>query len=157
MTTRTYGPGQGPAARPLTDTEADRILRAQSFGVLATVKRNGDPHLATLAYVWDPESRLLRFSSAEGRIKVTHLRRDPRATLHVQGDTVLSYALVEGLAEVSPPSLIPGDATGLELLAMSGGFPDPADETAFLARMAEDHRVVIRLKPTRLHGTALDA
>ncbi|GAB2854013.1 TIGR03618 family F420-dependent PPOX class oxidoreductase [Actinocorallia aurea] len=157
MSDTAYGPGQGPSARPLDGAEIGRVLHSQGIGVLATVKRDGHPHLATMAYVRDPETGIVRFSSAEGRIKVTHLRRDPRATLHVQGDSFLTYAVIEGTAEVSPPSLTPGDATGRELLAMTGGFPDPADEAAFLTQMAADHRVVIRLTLTRTAGTALDA
>ncbi|GAB2471571.1 PPOX class F420-dependent oxidoreductase [Streptosporangium sandarakinum] len=157
MSENDYGPGQGPGARPLTEDEVARILGEQRFGVLATVKRDGRPHLASMVFGWDPEERVIRISSAEGRIKVTHLRRDPRATLHAQGENVFSYAVAEGEAEVSEASAEPGDATGRELLAMAGGFDDPADETAFLEQMVKDRRVVIRLRVSRLYGTALDA
>ncbi|MGW0073578.1 TIGR03618 family F420-dependent PPOX class oxidoreductase, partial [Streptosporangium sandarakinum] len=119
--------------------------------------RDGRPHLASMVFGWDPEERVIRISSAEGRIKVTHLRRDPRATLHAQGENVFSYAVAEGEAEVSEASAEPGDTTGRELLAMAGGFDDPADETAFLEQMVKDRRVVIRLRVSRLYGTALDA
>jgi hypothetical protein len=87
---------------------------------------------------------------------VRHLRRDPRATLHVQGESVLSYAVAEGEARVSEPSARAGDPVGRELLAMAGGFDDPADETAFLEQMAKDRRVVISLSVSRLYGAALD-
>ncbi|GAA3424872.1 PPOX class F420-dependent oxidoreductase [Streptosporangium sandarakinum] len=157
MSENDYGPGQGPGARPLTEDEVARILGEQRFGVLATVKRDGRPHLASMVFGWDPEERVIRISSAEGRIKVTHLRHDPRATLHAQGENVFSYAVAEGEAEVSEASAEPGDATGRELLAMAGGFDDPADETAFLEQMVKDRRVVIRLRVSRLYGTALDA
>ncbi len=156
MSDSDYGPGQGPSARPLTDDEPARILGRQQFGVLATVKRDGHPHLASMVFTWDAEERIIRFSSAEGRIKVSHLRRDPRATLHAQGDSVLAYAVAEGEAQVSEPSTEPGDPTGRELLAMAGDFDNPADETAFLERMVKDRRVVIRLRVSRLYGIALD-
>jgi PPOX class probable F420-dependent enzyme len=151
-----YGPGQGPSARPLADEEVAQILGRQQFGVLATVKRDGHPHLASMVFGWDAEERVIRFSSAEGRVKVRHLRHDPRATLHVQGENVFSYAIAEGKAEVSEASAEPGDATGRELLAMVGGFDDPVDEAAFLEQMVKDRRVVISLKVSRLSGTALD-
>jgi PPOX class probable F420-dependent enzyme len=156
MSDSDYGPGQGPGARPLNEEEAARILGEQQFGVLATLKRDGHPHMAAMMFGWNAEERLIRFSSAEGRIKVRHLRRDPRATLHAQGENVFSYAIAEGEAEVSEASTEPGDATGRELLAMVGGFDDLADETAFLEQMAKDRRVVIRLRVSRLYGTALD-
>ncbi|GIE91200.1 pyridoxamine 5'-phosphate oxidase family protein [Actinoplanes regularis] len=156
MSDSDHGPGQGPSARPLTDQELVQILGKQQFGVLATVKRDGHPHLASMVFVWDAEERVIRFSSAEGRVKVTHLRRDPRATLHVQGDTVFAYAVAEGEAQVSEPSAEPGDPTGRELLAMIGGLDEAADEAAFLEQMTKDRRVVIRLRVARLYGTALD-
>ncbi|MFF0866054.1 PPOX class F420-dependent oxidoreductase [Nonomuraea sp. NPDC003560] len=157
MTEPSYGPGQGPGARPLTEDELLRILARQPFGVLATLKRDGRPHLASMALRWDAAGRVLRISSAEGRVKVRHLLADPRATVHLQGDDVLSYAVAEGRAEVSEPSLTPGDATGRELLEMAGGFPDPADEAAFLAEMARGRRLVIRIRVDHLYGIALDA
>ncbi|KAB2347916.1 TIGR03618 family F420-dependent PPOX class oxidoreductase [Actinomadura rudentiformis] len=152
-----YGPGQGPGARLLSEEEIDAILTRGQFGVLATVKRSGHPHLASMVYTWDAAARMIRISSAEGRIKVRHLERDPRAVLHVQGDTVLSYAVAEGQAEVSEVSTVAGDATSRELLAMTGGFADPADEAAFLEQVAKDRRVVLRLRVERVYGTALDA
>jgi hypothetical protein len=109
-----------------------------------------------MIFTWDADERVIRFSSAEGRIQVDHLRRDPRAALHVQGGDVFSYAVAEGEAQVSEPSAEPGDATGRELLAMVGGLNDAADETAFSQQMVKDRRVVIRLRVSRLYGTALD-
>jgi PPOX class probable F420-dependent enzyme len=152
-----YGPGQGPGARRLTEDEILKILATQPFGTLATLKRSGQPHLATMVINWNPEERIIRISSAEGRIKVKHLRNDPRATVQVQGENVFSYAVAEGEAEVSEVSETPGDAIGRELLAMTGGFDDAADEAAFLAQMVKDRRLVIRLRVDRLYGTALDA
>ena len=157
MSETTYGPGQGPSARALADEEVIQILGRQQFGVLATVKRNGHPHLASMVFTWDPDERIVRFSSAEGRMKVSHLRRDPRATLHVQGENVFSYAVAEGEAQVSQSSVEPGDATGRELLSMVGGLGDAAEETAFLEQMVKDRRVVIRLRVSRLYGAALDS
>ncbi|MEU8326595.1 hypothetical protein AB0C33_50230 [Nonomuraea sp. NPDC048881] len=40
---------------------------------------------------------------------------------------------------------------------MAGGFPDPADEAAFLAEMARGRRLVIRIRVDHLYGIALDA
>ncbi|MFC5831496.1 PPOX class F420-dependent oxidoreductase [Nonomuraea insulae] len=156
MTDHAYGPGQGPGARPLTEEEAAQILDEQSFGVLATLKRDGRPHLGSMAVNWNAGERMIRIASTQGRIKVRHLRNDPRATVHVQGDNVLTYAVAEGDAEVSEVSTTPGDATGRELLKMNGGFADPVDEAAFLDRMVKDQRLVIRLRVTRLYGIALD-
>ncbi|MFG3102887.1 TIGR03618 family F420-dependent PPOX class oxidoreductase [Streptomyces sp. NPDC048182] len=146
----------GPAPRVLTDPELDTLLRAEQFGVLASVRRTGHPHLATVLYRWDPAERVIRISSTRDRLKPRHLRADPHAALHVARD-VWTYAVAEGEAEVSEPTVEPGDAVGRELLAMAAAAGAPvADEAAFLAEAVAEQRVVLRLKVSRLYGTALD-
>ncbi|MBI0377346.1 PPOX class F420-dependent oxidoreductase, partial [Streptomyces albiflaviniger] len=56
----------------------------------------------------------------------------------------------------SEVTAVPGDAVGRELLSMTPGFADPHDETAFLEQLVADRRVVIRIRVSRLYGTALD-
>jgi PPOX class probable F420-dependent enzyme len=147
---------QGPAPRPLSDEALSDLLGKQQFGTLATNKRSGHPHLTTMVYSWEPESRSVRFSSTADRIKVKHLRRDPRAALHVSGGDVWSFAVAEGEAEASEVTTMPGDAVGRELLAMIPTEARPEDEQAFLEGLVAERRLVIRLKVDRLYGTALD-
>ncbi|WP_324789787.1 PPOX class F420-dependent oxidoreductase [Streptomyces sp. H51] len=147
---------QGPAPRPLSDEALSGLLAGQQFGTLATVRRSGHPHLTTMLYRWDPETRTVRFSTTADRVKVGHLRNNPRAALHVQGGDVWSFAVAEGEAEVSESTTAPGDAVGRELLEMIPRAAKPEDEGAFLEQMVAERRVVIRLKVGRLYGTALD-
>ncbi len=147
---------QRPAPRLLSDAALSDLLGAQQFGTLATVKRSGHPHLTTMLYSWDAESRTVRFSTTADRVKVKHLRREPHAALHVQGGDVWSFAVAEGDAEVSDVTTIPGDEVGRELLAMIPAGAEPEDEDAFLRQLVDERRVVIRLKVDRLYGTALD-
>ena len=147
---------KGPAPRVLSDEALSGLLSTQQFGTLATNKRSGHPHLTTMVYSWDPEARIVRFSTTADRIKVKQLRRDPRAALHVPGGDVWSFAVAEGEAEVSEVTTVPGDATGRELLALLPAFANPEDEEAFLAQLVAERRVIVRLKVTRLYGTALD-
>ena len=97
-----------PGPRPLSDEALSRLLASGRFGTLATVKRSGHPHLSTMGYAWDADARLLRFSTTADRVKVAHLRRDPHAALHVQGDDVRSFAVAEGEAELSDVRRSPG-------------------------------------------------
>ncbi|MGP4029575.1 pyridoxamine 5'-phosphate oxidase family protein [Actinomadura sp. 3N407] len=150
-----YGPGQGPGPEPITEDGLARLLGEQRFAVLATNKRNGHPHVSTVAYTWDPGERTVRISTTADRAKVRQLRNDPRAALHASGDDHMSFAVAEGTAELSGVTEAPGDATGRELLAMTPGFDDPADERAFFEQMVKDRRLVIRLHVTRLYGTVL--
>ncbi|MEH0663877.1 TIGR03618 family F420-dependent PPOX class oxidoreductase [Streptomyces stelliscabiei] len=147
---------QKPGPRPLSDEALSGLLGAQQFGTLATVKRDGHPHLTTMLYSWDPAARVVRFSTTADRVKVGHLRRDPRAALHVQGGDVWSFAVAEGEAEVFGTTTVPGDAVGRELLAMVPKSAEPEDEDAFLEQLVAERRVVVRLRVTRLYGTALD-
>ncbi|MER7758692.1 TIGR03618 family F420-dependent PPOX class oxidoreductase [Streptomyces sp. NPDC097619] len=147
---------QGPAPRILSDEALSTLLETQRFGTLATNKRSGHPHLTTMAYSWDPAERVIRFSTTADRVKVGHLGRDPRAAVHVPGGDVWSFAVAEGEAELSAVSTEPGDATGRELLAMIPDAARPEDTDAFLADQVAERRLVIRLKVSRLYGTALD-
>ncbi|MFI6940861.1 pyridoxamine 5'-phosphate oxidase family protein [Streptomyces sp. NPDC050418] len=149
-------PASGPAPRVLTDQELSDLLGSQQFSVLATVRRTGHPHLSTVLHNWDPVERIVRVSTTAGRLKVRQLLADPHAALHVSGPGNWSFAVAEGEAEVSAPSETPGDAVGRELLALTPGFSDPAEEQGFLEQLVDEQRVVIRLRVTRLYGTALD-
>jgi PPOX class probable F420-dependent enzyme len=146
----------GPAPRALTDEELSQLLDEQRFGVLASVKRSGHPHLSTVLHHWDAVERVLRISTTVDRLKVRQLRRDPHAALHVNGPDVWSFAVAEGEAEISEVTTSPGDEVGRELLSMTPGFEDPADEAAFLEQLVAERRVVIRIRVSRLYGTALD-
>lgn len=146
----------GPAPRVLTDQELSRILREQQFGVLAAVRGTGHPHLSTVLYRWNSEERVVRVSTTAGRLKTRMLSWNPHASLHVRGGDDWSFAVAEGEAEVSQETVVAGDAIGRELLSLTPGFDDPADEAAFLAQAVAEHRVVIRIRVSRLYGTALD-
>ncbi|MEU5637285.1 pyridoxamine 5'-phosphate oxidase family protein [Streptomyces rishiriensis] len=140
----------GPAPRPLSDETLSNLLGKQQFGTLATVKRS-HPHLTTMLYSWDSEARIVRFSTTADRIKVGHLRRDPRAALHVQGGDVWSFAVAEGEAEVSEITTVPGDAVGRELLGMTPQAATPEDEGAFLEQLVAERRDGVPAVP-RLPG-----
>lgn len=146
---------QRPGPRRLSEDELSRLLERRLFGTLATVRRSGHPHLTTMLYDWDPRARVVRFTTRADRAKVAHLRRDPRAALHVPGDDVWSFAVAEGEAEVSEPTTVPGDAVGRELLGIITRLEPPEDEAEFLAEQVAERRVVIRLRVDRLYGTGV--
>ena len=149
-------PGTGPGPRTLTDEELSTLLDGQQFGVLASVRRTGHPHLSTVIYNWNAAERVVRISTTADRLKVRQLRHDPHTALHVQGPDAMSFAVAEGEAEVTNTSTVPGDEVGRELLSLTAGFADPADERAFLEQMVTGRRMVIRIRVSRLYGTVLD-
>ncbi|NUU25428.1 MAG: PPOX class F420-dependent oxidoreductase [Streptomycetaceae bacterium] len=146
----------GPAPRKLTDDALSDFLAERRFGTLATVKRDGHPHLTTMLYHWDPDARIVRFSTTADRVKVRQIRNNPRAALHVSSDDHWQFAVAEGDAEVSDPTTTPGDEVGRELLAMLPEPMRPADPEQFFTQQVAENRVVIRLQVAKLYGTALD-
>lgn len=146
----------GPPPRTLSDDALSDLLAAHSFGTLATIKDSGHPHLTTMIYGWDPSARMVRFFTTADRAKVKHLQRNSRASLHVPGPDVWSFAVAEGDAEVSDIAREPGDAIGQEIWDMLPEQMRPDDQCAFFVSLVEERRVVIRLNVTRLYGAALD-
>ncbi|MFJ3582811.1 pyridoxamine 5'-phosphate oxidase family protein [Streptomyces sp. NPDC090127] len=124
----------GPAPRALTAQELSQLLRQQQFGVLASVRSSGHPHLSTVLYDWDAEERVVRVSSTADRLKVRQLRRNPHTSLHVSGPDIWSFAVAEGEAEIV----------------------DSADDAGPGEKPLPDRRVVILIRVSRLYGTALD-
>jgi PPOX class probable F420-dependent enzyme len=146
----------GPPPRVLADDALSALLGEQQFGVLATNKRSGHPHLTTMLYRWDPAARIVRFSTTADRVKVKQLRNDPRAALHVSAPDHWSFAVAEGEAEISAVTTTPGDATGKELLSMLPIDAQTGLGQAFFDQLVAERRLVIRLRVSRLYGTALD-
>ncbi|KAB8170909.1 PPOX class F420-dependent oxidoreductase [Streptomyces sp. 3MP-14] len=159
-----------PGPRPLTEAETSKLLAAGRFGVLASLRRTGGPHLSTVAYHWLPERGEILVSSTADRLKTRQLLADGRAALHVRGPDEWSFAVAEGTVEVLGPTLEAGDAAGREILARTAeaagaaGAPSTteADEAATLTELAElaelaaERRVLFVLKVGRRYGTALD-
>ncbi|TCC50984.1 PPOX class F420-dependent oxidoreductase [Kribbella capetownensis] len=131
----------------MTRTLADRI-GTHGLGVLVTLKRDGRPQLSNVTYVFDGER--IRVSLTDGRAKTTNLRRDPRASLYVDGPGGRSYVVLEGKAELSPVAADPHDAVVEDLIdyyrTASGEHPDWDDyrramigEKRLMFSMVVDH------------------
>jgi PPOX class probable F420-dependent enzyme len=138
-------------------TDALQFVRAHRQGVLATIRSNGRPQLSNIMYV-PAEGDTVRISITADRAKTANLRRDPRASLYVPGDTFWQYLVVEAAAELSPVAADPHDAT-VDLLveyyrAGSGEHPD-WDE--YRAAMVSDGRLVLTLRPERAYGMVVPA
>ena len=129
------------------------LLNTEHRGVLVTIKRDGGPALSNVDYTYDPATRVLRFSVTDGRAKTNNLRRDPRASFHVTTARGWSYAVAEGIAELSPVASDPADATVEELIdvfrTIRGEHPDWQE---YRSAMVTDRRLVLRLPVQRVYG-----
>lgn len=68
-------------SKPPLPPEAQELLRRPNPAVMATLRSDGAPVSTPTWYVWD-DGRVL-ISLDEGRVRLRHLRRDPRLTLTV--------------------------------------------------------------------------
>jgi PPOX class probable F420-dependent enzyme len=132
-------------------TAALDFARTRRQGVLITLKADGRPQSSNIVYSIDGDTA--RISITEGRAKTANLRRDRRASLHVNRDDFWAYVVLEGDADLTPVAADPGDATVEELVglyrAVQGEHPDWDD---FRRAMVADRRLVVRLRPTHAYG-----
>ncbi len=83
----------------LTDEQKAFLLHGTRTGKLATVRKDGRPHVAPIWFVLDGDT--LIFNTGEDTVKGTGIRRDPRIALCVDDETPpFSFLIVEGTAEV---------------------------------------------------------
>lgn len=130
-------------------------LAGRHQAVLVTLRADGSPQTSNVAFAL--LDGLLKVSVTADRAKTRNLQRDPRAVLHVLGDTFWQYASVTVTAELSPVTSAPGDEVGQELLAVyeaasGSSHPDPQE---FFEAMVADHRLVLRLTPVSAVGQGI--
>jgi len=139
--------------RQVFDDKLLALIKGNSLGVLATIKRDGRPQLSNVSYHFDPRELVIRVSITEPRAKTRNLRRDPRASILVDSDDGWSYAVVEGTAELTPPAAAPGDATVEALIALYRNIAgEHSDWDEYRQAMVTDRRVVLTLPISHLYG-----
>jgi PPOX class probable F420-dependent enzyme len=126
---------------------ARSFLKNHNGGILATLKRDGRPQLSNVLYLLDEDGRI-KVSVTQTRAKTRNLRRDPRATLHVQGRDWYEFMVVDGTAE-----LIEGPGVGEALRdlyrKLRGEHPDWAE---YDAAMIKDQRLVLAISISHAYG-----
>jgi PPOX class probable F420-dependent enzyme len=124
-------------------------------GMLIAVKADGRPQSSNIAYTLgngDDAGKIL-ISVTDGRAKTKNLRRDPRASLHVNRDDFWAYAVIEADVELTPVAATPDDDTVDQLVAYYrsvAGEHDDWDE--YRRAMVDDHRLLLKLTPTHAYG-----
>jgi len=140
------------------DPHLVELFATRPVGVLATIKRDGRPQLSNVNHAFDPDTLTLRFSITDGRAKTANLRRDPRASYHVSKPAGWSYAVAEGIAQLSATSADPHDAAVEELIDVyrkASGREHP-DWDEFRAAMVHDRRLVLTIPIERVYGLIQD-
>ena len=121
------------------------------LGVLVTIKRDGRPQLSNVTYLYDGER--IRVSLTADRAKTKNLRRDPRASLYVNGPGGRSYVVLEGKAELTPVAADEHDDTVEQLVnyyrEASGEHPDWDD---YRRAMVADKRLLFTMTVDHSYG-----
>ncbi len=139
--------------RHVFDDKLLALIRGNSLGVLATVKRDGRPQLSNVSYYFDPRNLTIQVSITEPRAKTRNLRRDARASIHVSSDDGWSYAVAEGDATLTPPAASPDDDTVEALIALYRNIAgEHSDWDDYRRAMVEDRRVVMTLPISHVYG-----
>jgi PPOX class probable F420-dependent enzyme len=138
-------------------TDALAFARDRRQGVLTTIRKNGRPQLSNIMFVPGERGSLV-ISVTDDRAKTKNLRRDPRASLYVLGDTFWQYVVIDAVAELSPVAADPHDDTVEALIAYyRAGQGEHPDWDEYRAAMVSDRRLVLTLRPERAYGVGVGA
>ncbi len=132
---------------PSLNDAVRKLLDAPNSAVLATLNPDGAPQSSVVWVGRDGDDLLI--SSAAGRRKEKNIRRDPRVSLTVfdRADP-LQYAEVRGAATVT-------EDLGRSLaVTLAEQYEGPGAGQEYLDLPPEQVRVVIRITPTRVLGSA---
>ncbi len=126
---------------------ARHFLKVRHDGILATIKRDGRPQLSNILYLLDDDGRL-KISVTQTRAKTHNLRRDPRASLHVQGRDRYEYLVAEGTAQlIEGPGL--AEALRHYYRKVRGEHPDWSE---YDAAMLAEQRLLLSISVERAYG-----
>lgn len=137
-------------------SQALDFARSHPRSVLVTLRGNGRPQLSNVLH-WIDDEGVIRVSTTADRAKYANLRRTPWAALHVTSQDFWSYAVLEGLVEVTEPAAAVDDAVVDELVAYYRGANGEHDDwDDYRAAMVRDRRAVVRLRPDHAYGALGD-
>lgn len=133
-------------------SDALDFIRDKRNGVLIALKSDGRPQSSNVAFAVGDDD-VIRISVTDGRAKTANLRRDPRASLHVNRDDFWAYAVIEADVTLMPVAQSPDDATVdalVDYYRIVAGEHDNWDE--YRQAMVDDHRLILELRPARAYG-----
>src|SRR5215217_4650060 len=125
-----------------------QIIEGTRDGVLATIRRDGMPHLSNVYYLADRSTETIRLSTTADRAKGRHLQRDHRAALYVAGENFLKFAVAEGPVSLAIAKEA-GDAASNELFEVHRALGAASERAGFDDEMIANHRMAVRLRVER--------
>lgn len=133
-------------------TDALDFIRDKRNGILITLKSDGRPQSSNIAFAVGPDD-VIRVSVTADRAKTANLRRDQRATLHVNRDDFWAYAVLEADTRMLPVAESPDDATADALVEYYRTIAGEHDNWGdYRQAMVDDRRLILELHPTHAYG-----
>ncbi|MFB7514109.1 PPOX class F420-dependent oxidoreductase [Streptomyces sp. NPDC056144] len=130
----------------LTDS-VRALLDAPNPAVLATIQPDGSPQTSVVWVGRDGDDVLI--SSQDGRRKIKNIRADARVSLTVHdGSAEFRYAEIRGTATVTE------DAGRAVAVALAEKYEGEGAGKEYLELPPEEVRVVVRITPAKVLGTA---
>lgn len=129
----------------LTPEQKEFLLQGTYTGKLATVRKDGRPHLVPIWFVLDGDT--LIFNTGESTVKAANMRRDPRVTICVDDENPpFSFIVVEGIATLE------ADSKDLKLWAtrIGGRYMGSDKAEQFGERNSTAGELVVRITPTKV-------
>jgi len=129
----------------LTDEQRAFLSYGTRTGKLATVRKDGRPHIIPIWFVLDGDT--LIFTTGESSVKAANMRRDARVTLCVDDETPpYAYITVEGTASWgSDLNEMLHWATRIAARYMGEDLAE-----AYGKRNAVPGEILVRVQPTRV-------
>ncbi|MBO0856131.1 MAG: PPOX class F420-dependent oxidoreductase [Nocardia sp.] len=130
----------------LPDSVKKTIDEAQLYATVATVGRDGHPHL-TVSWL-DRDGDQLIYSTTSDRVQGKNLARDPRITIVITApDNPFLYAEIRGTAALTP------DPDGVLVDRMSHKYTGKPYAEFNPASVNDGPRVEVRITPTKIAGS----
>ena len=137
-------------SRKLTRDEWRAFLQhGTRTGKLATVRRDGRPHVVPVWFVLDGDD--IVFNTGASTTKADAMRRDPRVCMCVDDENPpFAFVMVEGIATLSDDldEMLP------YATAIGGRYMGPDRAEEFGRRNAVSGELLVRLTPTRVLAEA---
>jgi len=132
----------------MTDTERRKfLLEGTKTGKLATVRKDGSPHVVPVWYTLDGDS--LVFTTGAETVKGKNLKRDPRVCLAVDDQAPpYSFVMIEGTAGLSedPEELYHWAAR------IAARYMGEAEAEAYGKRNSGEGEVLVRITPSKIRA-----
>ncbi len=129
----------------LTSEQKEFLLQGTRTGKLATVRKDGRPHLVPIWFVLDGDT--LIFNTGESTVKSANIRRDSRVSICVDDENPpFSFIVVEGIATLE------ADSKDLKLWAtrIGGRYMGSDKAEQFGERNSTAGELVVRITPTKV-------